>query len=138
MKIAMYVVVFIVGFLFLFAAYVRLAPADAATWHQPIIAKVNMDLPGGAIRVRSAGPDALAQVDAALRALPRTYPIAGSIDEGRVTYITRSALWGFPDYTTVEHSDGTLKMHARLRFGRSDLGVNAARLDAVLATIEGG
>lgn len=138
MKIAMYIVVFIFGFLFLFAAYVRLAPTDAATWHQPITANVDRDLPGGAIRVRSAGPEAFAQVDAALRALPRTYPVAGSIEEGRVTYITRSALWGFPDYTTVEHGDGMLKMHARLRFGRSDLGVNAARLDVVLATIEGG
>ena len=80
---------------------------------------------------------ALARVDAAARALPRTRVLAGSVNEGRITYVTRSKVIGFPDYTTVEHSDGLLRMHARLRFGRSDLGVNAERLRHLLTAAEG-
>jgi len=50
---------------------------------------------------------------------------------------TRSRLWGFPDYTTVvatEHEGApVLMIHARLRFGKADLGVNKARVQAWLA-----
>ena len=80
------------------------------------------------MRVLSAVATALARVDAAAMALPRTVRLAGSVDQGRITYRTRSKVIGFPDFTTVEYKDGQLKMFARLRFGRSDFGVNAARL----------
>jgi uncharacterized protein (DUF1499 family) len=79
-----------------------------------------------------APAEALSQLDAIAMATARTTRLSGSPDEGRITWITRSALWGFPDYTTAEAvPDATgsrLTVHARLRFGRSDLGVNAARL----------
>lgn len=131
---------YIIGFVALlvlgFALFVRVAPSDPARWHQPVQATSDVDLTGGAIRVRAVEPEALAQIDAKARDLPRTRVIAGSVEEGRITYITRSALWGFPDYTTVEYSDGMLRAHARLRFGRSDLGVNARRLDTLLRAIE--
>ena len=47
-----------------------------------------------------------------------------------ITYVTRSALWGFPDYTTAiaqpDDRGGTyLILHGRARYGASDLGVNA-------------
>ncbi|MEM0935250.1 MAG: DUF1499 domain-containing protein [Pseudomonadota bacterium] len=127
------------------AAYVRLAPSDPATWHtDPGAATPGM----GRYVVRpeggdSAGPlvplspaEALAAFDAIVRATPRTEVLAGSVEEGRITYVTRSRLWGFPDYTTVAaEADGTgarLVLHARLRFGQSDMGVNAARVEAWL------
>ncbi|HHB81701.1 MAG TPA: DUF1499 domain-containing protein, partial [Aliiroseovarius sp.] len=47
-----------------------------------------------------------------------------------MTFVTRSRLWGFPDYTTIAYADGRITIFARLRFGRSDLGVNAARVGA--------
>lgn len=109
-------------------AYIRLAPSDAARWHQPIVADADKTLKGGAIRVLTVNADALARIDAAARAMPRTSVLAGSIADGRITYITRSAVIGFPDYTTIEQDGDTLRMFARLRFGRSDLGVNGARL----------
>lgn len=114
-------------------AYVRLAPSDATRWHQPIEASENADTARGAIRVMTAAPEMLAVVDSAMRKLPRTEVLAGSVAQGRVTYITRSAFVGFPDYTTIEHTDGVFKAHARLRFGASDLGVNRKRLERVLA-----
>ena len=61
------------------------------------------------------------------------------MDEGRITYITRSAAFGFPDYTTVEAvtaEDGTrLAIYARLRFGQSDMGVNQARVEEWLSAL---
>jgi len=57
------------------------------------------------------------------------------VAEGRVTYITRSKLWGFPDYSTFETRDGDLLIHARLRFGSSDMGVNRARVTDWLARL---
>jgi len=137
MKIAMYIPVFVLLVAVSLLACIRLAPTDAARWQQPIAATSSVDLPGGAIRVSAAGPQALARVDAAARALPRTRVLAGSVEEGRITYVTRSAAIGFPDYTTVEYSDGLIRMFARLRFGRSDLGVNRKRLERLLVAAKG-
>jgi hypothetical protein len=137
MKIVIYgvgiILVLVVGGML----YVRLAPTDVARWHQPIEAVADADLDGGAVRVVAVDESAWARVDAAARALDRTQPIAGSLTEGRITYRTRSKVIGFPDFTTVEYSDGTLKMFARLRFGASDLGVNAKRLERLLVVARG-
>ena len=123
-----------------FGAYVRLAPSDPARWHvsptpaaQPDCTVQQGEGDARATCLLPAAPsEALARLDAIAMATPRTTRLAGSPEEGRITWITRSALWGFPDYTTAEatpDATGTrLTLHARLRFGRSDMGVNAARL----------
>ena len=123
-----------------FALYVRLAPSDPARWHVAPAAATRDDctVEQGEGDARAAcllaipAPEVLARLDAIAMATPRTTRLAGSPEDGRITWITRSALWGFPDYTTAEAApDGTgtrLTVHARLRFGRSDMGVNAARL----------
>ena len=138
MKYVMYLFVLICVLAVGVVAFVRLAPLDPARWHVPIAETDSQNMTGGAIRVIQAPPEVLARVDAAARALPRTRVIAGSVEEGRVTYMTRSKWIGFPDFTTVEHSEGTLKMHARLRFGASDLGVNRERLERLLVAAEQG
>jgi hypothetical protein len=142
-----------------FAAYVRLAPSDSTRWHIDPLA----GLPGGgalqmsrlgsppeivttlnsaAAMVEAQGPDwsSLARLDEIALATPRTTRLAGSPEEGRITWVTRSALWGFPDYTTAQaitHDVATsgVTIFARSRFGRSDLGVNAARLKAWLSQL---
>ena len=65
----------------------------------------------------------------------RTEVLAGSPSEGRVTYITRSMWFGFPDYTTVQLEDDGLEIYGRLRFGQSDQGVNRARVEGWLDRI---
>ena len=75
----------------------------------------------------------MARIDAIARATPRTTVLAGSVAEGRITYVTRSRLWGFPDYTTVERSGDRITLFGRLRFGRGDMGVNRARIEGWLA-----
>jgi uncharacterized protein (DUF1499 family) len=130
-----------------FGAYVRLAASDAAIWHLSPVTDAAADCavqtaPDSArlACVLPAAPaDLLARLDAVALATPRTVRLAGSPNEGRITWITRSRLWGFPDYTTAEaRGEGTgarLDIHARLRFGKSDLGVNAARLTAWKAAL---
>ncbi|WP_234423743.1 DUF1499 domain-containing protein [Tateyamaria sp. Alg231-49] len=105
-------------------------------WHQPIEATADATFAIGAIRVLAADTARFEKTDNVMRALPRTQLLAGSLEDGLVTYVTRSQLWGFPDYTTVQFENGTLKLFGRSRFGRSDLGVNAARLTQVVATIK--
>jgi hypothetical protein len=113
--------------------YIRVAPSDPARWHQPVEAEVSADLAGGAVRVVEGGPAELARLAQAMTAVPRTQVLAGSVEAGHITYVSRSRIFGFPDYTTFEVRDGQVRAYARLRFGASDLGVNAARLDGVFA-----
>jgi len=88
------------------------------------------------VRVVQADPDLLSDLDYTMRSLPRTRLLAGSLEEGRLTYVTRSKWMGFPDYTTIEQVgdqvDEQIRLYGRLRFGRSDMGVNAARMDGLL------
>ncbi|RVT84097.1 DUF1499 domain-containing protein [Rhodobacteraceae bacterium CCMM004] len=126
----------------LLALYVRHAPTDAARWH---VDPKTAERPGkGGWLVRPEGGDAtagvwdlppaevLARFDALVRAHPRTEVLAGSVAEGRITYVSRSDFWQFPDYTTVEAvavpGGSSLAVLGRLRFGQSDLGVNRARI----------
>ena len=116
--------------------YIRLAPSDPASWNTMPSVTQNENLPGGTKRLIPAGPDGLARFDAIARATPRTTVLAGSPDEGMVTYVTRSKIIGFPDYTTVQQDGDTLKIYARLRFGQSDFGVNRDRVDAWISELQ--
>jgi hypothetical protein len=125
------------------AFYIRLVPADPDTWHEVTAAPAPGDYPSesGFLAVRAvdgSASRALTRADQVIRATPRTAWFAGSLAEGRITYVTRSALWGFPDYTTV-WTEGSaapiIAIHGRLRFGRSDTGVNRARIEGWLGEL---
>ncbi|WP_324289827.1 DUF1499 domain-containing protein [Frigidibacter sp. RF13] len=131
-------------------AWIRLAPDDPARWHVdpgPAISHGALTavppgpdsvivVPGGARAMigplEATGEAALGRLDTIAMATPRTRRLAGSPKEGRITWVTRSATFGFPDYTTAEVRvvDGMIfiDLYARLRYGRRDFGVNAARL----------
>lgn len=117
-------------------AYVRLAPSDVTRWHRSIVATEDKDMGKAAIRVRPPVPDGLARIDETIQAMPRTRILAGSAKDGHVTYITRSAAFGFPDYTTIQQDGDSLRLFARSRFGRRDFGVNSARLRQVLQGLD--
>jgi uncharacterized protein (DUF1499 family) len=135
-------------------AFIRLAPVDVALWDIDLQSARPADMrfvlvpPGrdlvqtlarGAYADLYADPDAAAQILAKLDqialATPRTTRLAGDVGQGRITWQTRSAFWGFPDYTTAQITPAGLTLYARLRFGRSDFGVNAARLRHWLAQL---
>lgn len=113
--------------------YVRLAPSDPARWHSMPGELKDRDRAGGVDRIIEAGDGDLERLHAIAVGTPRTMVLAGSVEQGMITYVTRSRVFGFPDYTTVELKDAQIKIHARLRFGRRDMGVNAARVDGWLA-----
>ncbi|MEO0993168.1 MAG: DUF1499 domain-containing protein [Pseudomonadota bacterium] len=82
-------------------------------------------------------PDALmARLDAAMMEKPRVARVARSGDGLHVTYVERSALIAFPDYVSVRALAGengtNLAIWSRSRFGYSDMGINAARVDQLL------
>jgi uncharacterized protein (DUF1499 family) len=82
----------------------------------------------------------LERLDAIALAEPRTRRLAGGAAEGRITYESRSLLWGFPDYTTVavvrEGGASVPVLLGRARFGRGDLGVNRARIERWLKRLD--
>ena len=127
-------------------AYIRLAPSDAS-WHV-IPANVPMSTRPNHWLVSPnsydqpvmilAPPDAVAARLAAIAmATPRTKLLAG---QGRhTTWITRSAIMGYPDYTTVliapTATGSEVTIYARSRFGHSDFGVNRTRVEGWLSQL---
>lgn len=130
--------------------YIRLAPSDPARWHTDPLAAPVPGMNGWLLRdgdgsapapVFAATPaEVLAALDAVAMDTPRTVRLAGSAEEGRITWVTRSRLVGFPDYTTataVAGEGGTrLVIFARQRFGSGDWGVNRARVEAWLGRLD--
>ena len=123
-------------------AFIRLSPSDPALWHialtprPALIATPSPDIVtplamGGYIDLTSVEPAALlAKLDGIALASPRTTRLAGSAETGRITWVSRSLFWGFPDYTTAESTPQGVTVFARQRFGKGDWGANPARLTA--------
>ncbi len=119
-------------------AWIRLAPSDPGQWHVDMAAPgfvpagnahVFCICPGSPVDSGADPAALLARLDAIAVATPRTLRLAGSAEEGRITWVTRSALMGYPDYTTAQVMPGAgLCVMGRQRFGSEDLGVNAARI----------
>src|SRR6056297_3293425 len=100
-------------------AYIRLAPSSIERWHVPPSGQDEIHANGLSRRV-ACGQAGLHRLDRIAEADPRTKRLAGSVEQGMVTYITRSRMIGFPDYTTVMQAGEELFIHARSRFGRRD------------------
>ena len=131
----LYAIVILLGCLLALGAYVRLAPSDPALWHEMPEVTENKDFEGGVIRTGTAGPQGLSLLDRIIMSGPRTHVLAGSVESGMVTYVVRSKLWGFPDYVTARQVGDDLQIYSRLRFGRSDMGVNKARVEGWLSVL---
>ncbi len=145
---------FLIGFLAV-AAVVRLAPSDPAALNVPVADGTTLTPGPCAGQVRQVAKGArttcllpgtpaqvLARLNAVALAAPRTQGLAGGPDQGRMTWVARSLIMGFPDYITAEATataEGTrLDLYSRQRYGNGDWGVNAARLKAWLTTLDQG
>ncbi|KEO56478.1 DUF1499 domain-containing protein [Thioclava pacifica] len=117
-------------------AWVRLAPIDPARFVVAGRAKSPGDHPepGGFQAAREVEDPQVQMValDKIIRATARTRRVEGSPEAGQVAYVTRSAFWGFPDVTTLWVDGQTIQIRGHLVFGRSDLGVNKARIQGWL------
>jgi uncharacterized protein (DUF1499 family) len=122
-------------------AYIRFAPSSPATWHialDPRPLTLGAVSPDAVVTLRGgAYMDLPASSFAALKPIaaktPRTQILVEDADH--ITWITRSKIMGFPDYTTAQITPTGLTVYARLRFGGADHGVNAARLTAWRAAL---
>ncbi|MGR3677487.1 MAG: DUF1499 domain-containing protein [Paracoccaceae bacterium] len=119
-------------------AFIRFTPNPPAKWHVAPDFTGNKNMKSGVVRVVDGDSDRFAQLAAIIRATPRTLPLAGSLDEQMVTFVTRTKVFGFPDFTTLQLRDGKIIVYARLRFGRSDLGVNRDRVERWLGLLQAG
>lgn len=114
-------------------AYVRLAPTRVEDWHKmPALTGVGDYQSAGGFRVERQFTVAAAEILTAAKqralATPRTRLIAGSVEDGLMTFETRSRVMGFPDYTSVAVNGDTFVIAGHLRYGQSDMGVNKARI----------
>lgn len=116
--------------------YVRLAPSNPEKWHVPLTFETDADFKKGARRVIDGDQTEFDRLDQIIRNGPRTKLLAGSIDDGRLTYVVRTKVFGFPDYTTIERVDGQIRILSRLRFGSSDGGLNRARVERWLKILQ--
>ncbi|WP_435231714.1 DUF1499 domain-containing protein [Pseudopelagicola sp. nBUS_20] len=110
-------------------AYIRFVPSDPAKWHVAPKLAGDQIFNNGAVRVVLIGKDGLRRLVKVVEDDPRSQILVGSTEEGMITFISRSRIVGFPDYTTVLQDGEKLVMLARSRFGRKDFGINAERLD---------
>lgn len=132
------------------AVWVRVAPSDPARWHVDPRREARPSTPNFHL-LRMGDGDAPAPIfDMAPQRLADAFHevatadgatlLAGSPADGHMTYLTRSRLMGFPDYTSVlieSAGDGAmLTGFARARFGHSDMGANRARLEGWIAALE--
>ena len=84
-----------------------------------------------------------AALDRVVAQQPRTQQLADDrATGGPVTWVQRSAVFGFPDYVSVsllpagDDGSSTLAVLSRSRLGESDLGVNEKRVTAWLQALE--
>lgn len=132
--------------------FVRLAPSRVADWHRDPLLAERPGTPNHHL-IRPAGGDGIApiydmtpaELAAALDRIARADGarfLAGDVADGHMTYISRSAVFGFPDYTSLRvvpaGTGATFAAFARSRFGRSDMGVNRARLKRWMAALRAG
>lgn len=116
-------------------AYIRFAPSHVSKWHVDPRMGQDAVLANGIRKRLLTGRAGLRRIDRIAEADPRTERLAGSVEQGLVTYVTRSRMVGFPDYTTVMQAGEELVILARSRFGRRDFGANAERVSRWLKAL---
>lgn len=124
-------------------AWVRFAPNDPARWHvDPAVitktAKPNQflmrDGADAPAEIFDLPPEELAAAFHKIAlAQPRVTVLAEDSSDFWITYEQRSKLMGYPDFISVRIipvADGksAVQIYSRSRFGKSDLGVNKARV----------
>ena len=124
----------------------RVMGDDPARWHADPRNVEPPDTPNSylvadhdAVTLPMSPDEALSEIDSIAMAQARVTRLAKT-DDGRVTYIQRSAVFAFPDYISVsvepDESGSRISIYSRSRYGHSDLGVNKARIEHWLSKLE--
>jgi hypothetical protein len=126
------------------ATYIRVAPHQLDHAHDAPHPRGPGDyaFPTGHEAVRAISTserEAFERAHALVIATPRTTVLRGAGEDLGVTHVTRSQIWGMPDYTSVYVLSGDpslLVFRATSRFGPTDFGVNRRRIEAWVAELE--
>ena len=130
--------------------YVRFAPLDPSRWHVEIATsdaprdgtcsatlKVLVNGARSACLLPDTPTEILIKLNTIALATPRTSRLDGTPETGRISWVARSKLMGYPDVITAQATatpSGTrLDVFSRQVYGRGDWGVNAARLKVWLS-----
>lgn len=128
------------------AIILRLVPMPPEIWHVDPAQVTPPDSPNFVLLRGAEAPlvegevsDVAQRIDNRARSEGATL-IAGSVAEGFMTYVARTRLMGFPDAVSIRilpADDGAVRVEifSRSRFGYSDMGVNAARVDRWLGPL---
>lgn len=128
-------------------AYIRFAPHKPEHWHidpeeAPRRGKPNRLLLTGpeALIVPASVEDTAHMIKDIALATPRTRLLAGSAEEGWMTFLTTSTVLKYPDYTSFRISEAEtggsrVSVFARARFGYRDFGMNRRRVDGWIASL---
>ncbi len=145
MRILILITIFLLAAVMAAAVYFRFASMPAEIWHvDPATANLpntpNAELrQGQGAPVVALPPASVAEGLAQVAEVEGATQIAGDLTEGFATYVQRTRLMGYPDAISIRLTpvdEGTrVEIFSRSRFGRSDFGVNAARVDRWLAAI---
>lgn len=123
----------------------RLIPADSEPFHEdpaiPAKQRSEVRLIGReAPRFQADAETVLTELSKIVRRDWRAGLAEGSVDEGMITFVARSTVFGFRDYITVKATDeaggSKLAIYARPRFNVFDWGANQKRLDRWLGKLE--
>lgn len=120
------------------ALWVRLAPLPADRYHRvPVLVQPVGDWPeAGAFEAVRQVPDPkarLVELDGIIREAAQTEALDGTPDEGLMSYVTRSALIGFPAIITLWIEGDRLHLRGASAFGPVDFGANRAHIQGWLA-----
>lgn len=128
-----------------FMGYVRFASDDPNRWHRDPVGKTATKAINDFVVAPAGGdmespvydmtPEALMTAFQRMALAQPNTTLLGERD-GFATYIQRSKVMAYPDYISVRAvpADGGAQLHvySRSRYGRSDFGVNKARVSAWL------
>jgi len=128
------------------AVFVRFRPLDPSVLHADPTTVEAPDVGHVLLRddtapVVALGKAELAQkLETVILATPRTTLLAGDLAGEHASYMTRTALWAFPDVASVkliEVDGGTqIVVLSRQVYGKVDFGVNADRVNGWLAALD--
>ncbi|SFH22132.1 Protein of unknown function [Palleronia marisminoris] len=116
------------------AIWVRNISVPVARYHERFeVLQEDRLSQGGFVAVRPTDDEGFARLVEVIATSPRTTSLAGRVEEGHVSFVTRTRVMGFPDVTNVTRTERGLAIRGHLVVGKGDMGVNRRRIEGWLA-----
>ena len=157
LRIAVFLVLAIICALGILFIRIATVAHDPDVWHvDPLVAEASADPNHFRVAIEAlaeqpvdlsaaiyaSNPTFLAKAfDTFVMQQPSVSRVAGSPEQGWITYVQRTKWLRMPDYISVKFLDlpngnSTIAIFSRSRFGQGDLGVNEARVRLWLESLE--